>query len=75
MLVQRGFRVCLSLVLSFVLFAGLQQSVAQVAGESQPRVFLLDAKLLASIHAAPESDTRKQELVKVVRAAADKAMH
>ena len=71
---MKQFRICFFVVLLPVLLCS-QRSIAQGAGESQPRVFLLDARMLARVHAAPESDVRKQELVKVAKAAADKSMH
>jgi hypothetical protein len=68
----------LSLALSPVLFAGVQIVIAQTARpesqKSQPRVFLLDAKMLARIKAAPKDDARKQEVLQTVIAAADKAL-
>jgi hypothetical protein len=68
----------LSLALSPVLFAGVQVVIAQTAPpesqKSQPRVFLLDAKMLARIKAAPKDDARKQEVLQTVIAAADKAL-
>jgi hypothetical protein len=47
-------------------------AVAQKA--EPPRVFLLDANMLASIKAAPASDPHKQELLKAAAAAADQAL-
>lgn len=69
-----------SLTLSLLLFARPQPSIAQTAAgtesrASQPRVFLLDAKMLAHLKTAASSDSRKQEVVTAVTAAADKAMH
>jgi len=69
-----------SLTLLFLFIAGTQPSIAQVAAEtesiaSQPRVFLLDAKMLAHLKTAASSDSRKQEVVTAVTAAADKAMN
>src|SRR5262249_18310823 len=56
--------------LALTLLAGTF-TFAQTA--APPRVFLLDANMLASIKAAPTSDLRKQEFVKAATAAADKA--
>jgi Alginate lyase len=71
----KQYRACFFVALLPGLLLCSLRSIAQGPGESQPRVFLLDAKMLASVHAASESDVRKQELVKVARAVADKAMH
>lgn len=77
----RNLRFCLpSLTLSFLLLAQPQASIAQVGAgtksiASQPRVFLLDAKMLIHLKSAPSSDSRKQEVVTAVTTAADKAMN
>lgn len=81
MFAQQNLRFCSSsLALSFILLAGPQTSIAQTAvgTESivvQPRVFLLDTKMLAHLKSAASSDSRKQEVVKAVTTAADNAMH
>jgi hypothetical protein len=81
MIAQQNSRFSLaSLTLSLIFLAGPQISIAQNAAAtesaaSHPRVFLLDAEMLAHLKTAPAIDSRKQELVKAVTAAADKAMH
>lgn len=70
----------LSLAIFCILLAGKRISIAQTStgsesGVAQPRVFLLDAKMLAHIKSAPGSDPRKQEVVRAVTNAADKAIH
>jgi len=70
----------LPLVLSSVLLSGAQSSFAQDMPKATasmalpPRVFLLDAKLLAAIKAVPAGDAHRQEVVHAAIAAADKAM-
>ena len=81
MIAQQNLRFTLaSLTLSLIFLAGPQISIAQNAAAtesaaSHPRVFLLDAEMLAQLKTAPAIDSRKQELVTAVTAAADKAMH
>jgi hypothetical protein len=67
------------LAISVILFAVSQPSIAQAKAvlkpvTVQPRVFLLDASLLAYIKAAPASDPRRQEVLQAVTKAAEKAM-
>lgn len=74
----RVLRICLLLALLTILFGRTESLGAQSASESatsQPRVFLLDAGMLAHIKAAPANDARRQEIVRAVSTAADKAMH
>jgi hypothetical protein len=81
MFMQQNLRFCSSsLALSSILLAGLQTSIAQTAGgtksiASQPRAFLMDAKMLVHIKSAASSDSRKQEVVKAVTTTADNVMH
>src|SRR6202041_3887057 len=81
MIAQQNLRFSLaSLTLSLIFLAGPQISIAQNAAAtesaaSHPRVFLLDAEMLARLKGAPAIDSRKQEVVTAVTAAADKAMH
>ena len=81
MIAQQNLRFSLaSLTLSLIFLSGPQISIAQNAAAtesaaSQPRVFLLDAGMLAHLKGAPAIDSRKQEVVTAVTAAADKAMH
>jgi hypothetical protein len=81
MIAQQKLRFSLaSLTLSLIFLAGSQISIAQNAAAtksaaSHPRVFLLDAEMLARLKGAPAIDSRKQEVVTAVIAAADKAMH
>jgi hypothetical protein len=81
MSIRHHLSFCLaSLSLSFAFFAGAQtsspskraQSMATVT--SPPRVFLLDAKMLAEIKSAGPGDPRRQAVVRAATAAADKAM-
>jgi len=61
-----------------ILFAGAQRCVAQTKAvksvAAPPRVFLLDAKEIARIKAAPDGDPRRKDVLRAVTAAADKAM-
>jgi hypothetical protein len=66
--------------LFLLLFAQVQAATAisLAKGESmpsQPRVFLLDGKMLAAVKAAPPTDPWKHEVGVTVTAAADKAMN
>ena len=77
--ISQASRVCSSLLTALViLFAGPQSSIAQAkvskSVAAQPRVFLLDASLLAHIKAAPAGDPRRQEVLQAVTRAAEKAM-
>jgi hypothetical protein len=80
MFVQQNPRLCLSaLSLSFILLGVSPTSTAQTAAQSgsiamAPRVFLLDAKMLAHLQSAASSDFKKQKVVTAVNTAADKAM-
>jgi Alginate lyase len=80
MFVQQNPRLCLSaLSLSFILLGVSPTSTAQTAAQSgsiamAPRVFLLDAKMLAHLQSAASSDSKKQKVVTAVNTAADKAM-
>src|SRR5438552_3320756 len=68
---------CVS-VSSLALMAGAQSPFpSKIPGKiaPPPRVFLLDAKMLADIKSAAPGDPRKQEVVNAAVAAADKAMH
>jgi hypothetical protein len=81
MIAQQNLRFSLALLtLSLIFLAGPQISIAQNAAAiesaaSHPRVFLLDAEMLARLKGAPAIESRKQEVVTAVTAAADKAMH
>jgi len=46
-----------------------------IAFAQQPRVFLLDAKVLAEVKAAPTANTARQDIINLATEAADKAMH
>jgi hypothetical protein len=68
-----------SLALSFVLFVAPQSTIARAKVgtktiASLPRVFLLDAKMLARLKGAASSDPRKQKVVAAATTAADKVM-
>ena len=67
------------LSLTLLLFAGAQASIAKAPAKEEPatplpRVFLLDAKMLAGIKAASPEDPRRHEVIAAATAAADKAM-
>jgi hypothetical protein len=81
MLIWQSLRVCLWLpALSLILLLGPDASRAQPATRTEsiaipPRVFLLDGKMIAQLKTAAAGDSRKEDLVRAVTAAADKAMH
>jgi hypothetical protein len=67
-------------VVALFLFAGTPASMAKPGAKAnasvqQPRVFLLDAKMLVRIKSADAADPHRKEVVDAVTAAADKAMH
>jgi Alginate lyase len=78
MFVLPGLDVCA--VLFSLLFstgiAGFSQTVAtgSASPQAQPRVFLYNARVLASIRAADSSDPRRQKVIRAAIAAADRAM-
>jgi hypothetical protein len=79
MSMQKTFHLCSSLVATAILFAGPHCSLAQSKAiakpiAARPRVFLLDAGILARIKAAPSGDPRRVEVMRAITAAADKAM-
>ncbi len=64
-------------VCAVALFTTAAGCLAQRAAEQKaapPRVFLLDAKLLARVKALPEMDTQRQQIVRLATAAADRVM-